>query len=79
MSGFLSGKLGSRFWSFLRSKTPKKYQDDLERALRKGHEVVAAENQKDNTIQQAKEAVKISTEKQAEKARRIGQSGKPFR
>lgn len=79
MGGFLSGKLGSRFWGFIRSKTPKKYQDDLERALRKGHEVVSAENQKDNTIQQAKEAVKASTEQQAEKNRRMSMDRKPFR
>jgi len=47
MSGFLSGRFGTWLWSTVRAKTPVDKRDDLERALRKGAEVVARENAKD--------------------------------
>lgn len=75
MSGWFSSFAGTKFWSFLRSKIPKKYQDDLERALKKGHEVVESENKKADTVQNAKEVVKNAAWKQAEKERRVYNQG----
>lgn len=61
MSGWISNFTGSKLWEFIRIKTPVKYRDDLERALKKGHEVVAEENQRDSSTSQAKQAVKHAT------------------
>jgi hypothetical protein len=77
MSGFFSNFVGNKIWSLIFSKTPEKYRDDLERALKKGHEVVSSKNKK--AIEPDKQPVKTPTQKQREKARRIYMRGNPVR